>query len=71
MVKFTIVIHKPYKEIIKRLEENSKVINRTIYDILTRYGIDNETAIDCANWCELAVVGDSYNTENLDVYIED
>lgn len=71
MVTFTIVIHKPYKEITEHLEENASVINETIYNILTRYGIDEETAIDCACWCELATIGESYNTENLDVYVEE
>lgn len=71
MVTFKIVIHRPYKEITEHLKENASAINETIYSILTRYGIDEETAIDCACWCELATIGESYNTENLDVYIEE
>ena len=71
MITFTIVIHKPYKEITKHVEENASIINEAIYSILTRYGIDDETAIDCASWCDFATIGESYNTENLDVYIEE
>lgn len=72
MVTFKIVIHKSgerCKLIDKRLKENAALINNTIYGILTRYGIDVETAIDCACWCEYAVIDDSYSTEELDVYV--
>lgn len=72
MINFKIVIHKnkeKCKVIERRLKEDPRVINNTIYDILTDYGIDIETAIDCASWCELAAVDDSYNTDELDVYV--
>ncbi|MEZ3438660.1 MAG: hypothetical protein K1W18_07250 [Oscillospiraceae bacterium] len=72
MVTFKIVIRKPYyKEITRHLKEDESVINETIYSILTRYGIDDETAIDCACWCELATIGESYNEENFDIYVEE
>lgn len=74
MVNFKIVIqkmHEKCKVIEKTLKENPSVINDTIYTILTHYGIDTETAIDCACWCELAIIGDSYNTDEFDVYVEE
>lgn len=72
MVTFKIVIHKPYKEISKHLNKDASVINKTIYSILVHYNIDDETAIDCANWCDqVATIGESYNTENFDVYIDE
>lgn len=74
MVTFKIVIHK-HKErckvIEERLKENARVINNTIYRVLTCYGIDEKTAIDCACWAEYAVVDESYSTEELDVYVEE
>ena len=71
MITFTIVIHKPYKKITKHLKENAKIIKETIYDTLTQYGINEETAIDCSGWCELASVGESYSTDDFDVYLEE
>ena len=38
---------------------------------LYKHGIDEETAIDCASWCELATDCESYNEENFDVYLEE
>ncbi|MCM1061229.1 MAG: hypothetical protein NC452_13210 [Eubacterium sp.] len=73
MITLRIVIHKMHKrvkDITKHVKENASDINRTVYDTLTQYGIDVETAIDCASWCELAPVGDSYSTDELDVYID-
>jgi hypothetical protein len=73
MVTFKIVIHKNKercKVIEKRLKENARLINETIYSVLTFYGIDEITAIDCACWAEYAVVDETYNTEELDVYVE-
>ena len=72
MVTFKIVIHKKgelCKVIDKRLQENARLINNTIYCILTHYGIGEEIAIDCDCWAEYAVVDESYSTEELDVYV--
>ncbi len=72
MITFKIVIHKMHekcKVIERRLKENARLINNTIYKVLTHYGIDIETAIDCACWCELATIDESYSTEELDVYV--
>lgn len=74
MINFKIVIHK-HKErckvIERRLKENASVINYTIYDVLTYYGIDIKTAIDCACWCEYAAIDESYSTDDFDVYVEE
>lgn len=67
-MKFEIVIHKPHKLIIRQ-ENNMNEINEKIYDTLTKHGIDEKTAIDCANWCEFAENEESYNTEEFDVYV--
>lgn len=72
MVTFKIVIHKSHekcKVIERHLRENARVINDTIYSVLTHYGIDIETAIDCACWAEYAVIDESYNTDEIDVYV--
>ena len=70
MTKIQIVIHNPHKSIV-RYAYNERDINEAVYSVLTKYGIDIETAIDCAGWCELATIGDSYNQAFFDVYIED
>lgn len=41
-----------------------------VFDVLYRNGIEDEKAIDCASWCELAVDGETYNEEEFDVYVE-
>ncbi len=71
MITFRIVILRPYKDISLRLKEDAREINKNIFHTLTRYGVDEETAIDCASWGELATIGESYNTENFDVYVEE
>lgn len=67
-MKFEIVIHRPHATI-TRYGGNTGDKNDRVYDALTRNGIDEETAIDCACWCELATDGESYNTEEFDVYV--
>lgn len=67
-MKFEIVIHNQHKTI-TRYGSDANDINEKIYDTLTEHGIDEETAIDCASWCEIAEDGESYNEENFDVYV--
>lgn len=69
-MKYEIVIHNPHNAI-TRYGSNLWDINEGIYDTLTRNGIDEETAIDCACWCELATDGESYNTDEFDVYVSE
>jgi len=69
-MQLIIVIHKPYKSITK-YASHSKEVHDIVYNTLTRYGIDTFQAIECASWCEIAPIGESYNEENFDVYIED
>lgn len=69
MTKIQIVIHNPHKNIVRYA--SGRDINETVYSVLEKHGIDTETASDCACWCELATIGESYNEENFDVYIED
>lgn len=68
-MRFEIVIHNPHTTV-TRYGNNARDINDRIYDTLTRHGIDEEIAIDCACWCELAGEGETYNTDEFDVYIE-
>ena len=70
MIKLLIVIHCPHKAIEKYVKEDPREINKTVYNFLTHYNIDEEIVIDCASFCELAIIGESYNTEDFDVYIE-
>lgn len=67
-MKFEIVLHKPHKAI-TRYGNNPKDINERIYDTLVRFGINEEDAIECACWCELAPIDASYNTADFDVYV--
>lgn len=46
-------------------------INERVYNALTRFGISEEMAIECASWAELSVDGDSFNEDDFDVYIEE
>lgn len=61
-------MHKPVKTIVRHCNDADD-INKTVYDVLSKYGIDNHIAIDCASWCKIATYGESYNMENFDVYI--
>lgn len=69
-MKIIIVIHSPHKAI-TRIAHSAGDINNKVYETLTKYGIDEIKAIDCASWCELANYGESYNEDNFDVYIEE
>lgn len=69
-MKFEIVIHNPYTAI-TRHAANAWDINERIYDTLSKNGVTEEAAIDCACFCELAGAGESYNTEEFDVYVSD
>lgn len=70
-MKFTIVLHKERVKEITRYEKDPHDINKSIFEILTGNGIDAETAVDCASWCEIADPDDSYNEEDFDVYVEE
>lgn len=69
-MKIIIVIHNPHKAI-TRIAHSAGDINNKVYETLTKYGIDEIKAIDCASWCELASYGESYNEDNFSVYIEE
>lgn len=68
-MKITIVKHSPHKSI-THYESDMNEINAKVYNTLTKYGIEEEKAIDCASWCELACDGESYNEDDFDVYVE-
>lgn len=69
-MKIEIVIHNPHEKI-TRYANNPYDINEKVSSVLIKYGIDEELAIDCACWCELATYGESYNEENFDVYVDE
>lgn len=74
MIKITVVLHKEnekVKTIAKYVRGNAWDINESIYNALTAWGIDEEIAIDCASWGELAGIGESYNMDDFDLYIDD
>ena len=58
-MRFEIVIHNPHKTIIRHAN-NAWDKNERVYDTLSSNEIDEETAIDCASWCELAGADESY-----------
>lgn len=69
-MKIEIVFYNPRKKV-TRYASDINDINEKVYDTLTRNGISEELAIDCANWAELAIHGESYNEETFDVYISE
>lgn len=74
MIKLTFVSHKDnekVKTIAKYVRGNTNDINECIYRTLTAWGIDEEIAIDCASWGEIAEIGESYNMDDFDLYIDD
>lgn len=73
MTKLIIVIHKMNENVKRytRYAGNMKDINSIVYETLSNNGIVDELAIDCASWCELAPIGDSYSEEDFDVYVEE
>ena len=56
----TIVIHKPHG-VITRIAHSAADIKNKVYETLTKYGIDEIKAIDCASWCELASYAARYS----------
>ena len=68
-MKYTVVIHKGHVTEVTCCEKSPRKINKRIFEILTENGIETETAIDCASWCEIADADDSYNAENFVVYV--
>ena len=72
-MKIQMVIHNPHRKVVDvtKYANTAREINKAVYDTLTKHGIDEEIAIDCASWCELAADGESYNEENFDVYLEE
>ena len=72
-MRIQMVIHNPHKKVvdITKCANTAREINKVVYDTLTKHGVNEETAIDCASWCELATDGESYNEENFDVYLEE
>lgn len=72
-MKIQMVIHNPHRKVvdITKYANTAREINEVVHGTLTKHGVDEETAIDCASWCELATVGESYNEENFDVYLEE
>ena len=74
MIKVLFVLHRngeKKKSLAKYVKENANDINETVFRTLYAWGVKEETAIECASWAELAAIGESYNTDDLDVYIED
>ena len=66
---FTLVMHKPHK-VIGVQPKSMNDINKKIYSKLTENGVSSTSAIDAANWAEVACIGESYNEEMFDIYVE-
>lgn len=69
MIKIEIALHNPNKTITLYVKRNE--IHHAVYDRLTQYGIDEERAIECDSWCELAANGERYYEDDFDVFICD
>ena len=72
-MRIQMVIHNPHRKVVTvtKYANTTREINEVVNDTLSKHGIDEETAIDCASWCELATDCESYNEENFDVYLEE
>ena len=72
-MRIQMVIHNPHRKVvaITKHANTAREINKVVYDTLAKHGVDEEIAIDCASWCELATDGESYNEQNFDVYLEE
>lgn len=42
-----------------------------IYDFLVEKGVEQFLAADASSWAELAVVGETYNVKEFDIYMEE
>ena len=69
-MKVIIDIHKDKNKTVTRYAPNGYEMHDKVFDTLYNNGIEEEKAIDCASWCELACDGESYNEEDFDVYVE-
>lgn len=45
--------------------------SNNLYELLTEYGIDNETAINVESWCEIATIGEIYDGDGFSIEILD
>lgn len=70
MMKVTVDIHKDKNNKVTYYAPNGYDMHDKVFDALYCNGIEEEKAIDCASWCELAVDGETYNEEEFDVYVE-
>lgn len=71
MIKIEIALYIPDKAITLYVKKKEKDIKEAVYSRLTQYGIDEERAIECASWCELAIIGEGYYEDDFDVFICD
>lgn len=69
-MKVIVDIHKNKNKVITHYANNGYDMHDKIFDTLYRNGIEEEKAIDCASWCELAVDGEAYMENDFDVYVE-
>lgn len=44
---------------------------REIYDFLRAQGIDHDEAANAADWCNLAAVGEEYESEYVHIMVEE
>ncbi len=45
--------------------------SNNLYELLTKYGIDDETAINVESWCEVATIGEIYDGDGFSIEILD
>ena len=43
-----------------------------VYELLTKYGLaEEQEAIEASSWCELAEIGETYETDNFKIEVID
>ena len=57
--------------VIVETKNNHRDINEMIYETLSEwFDVDDETRVNIACWCELACVGDVYETDDLTLIVQ-
>jgi len=53
------------------IECKVREVNSKVFEALKERRVDTEKAIDCASWCELACVGETYDGGSFEITILD
>lgn len=68
-MNFKIIIHKTHHKVKRINTRFNSDIRTQLFSLLESNGIDIVTADEAATWCSDAPASESYNTDDLDIYI--